>query len=727
MPTPRKKTADQVIGRAAGKPVNPMYMSWDGKLVPDAAERSKAFAAMNDAVEAFSGVYRSTAGWHQDFSNLAPNVSGRPGLTRDGYERFRPGEAVPVKPKDILMQCDSMYQRVGLIRNIIDLMGDFTTQGVRVVHPNKRIEKFYQNWWKRVSGDSVSERFANLSYRLANVPIKWQTAKIRASDQDKINRSVATPDMEIEHLKTPSKEIPWNYVFLHPACLETVGGPLASFVGSPVYGIKLPDNLRRIITAPRTDEESALVSKLPADIIEASRASKPVILDPDKTRVFFYKKDDWQEWALPITYAIMDDIFLLEKLKLADFAALDGAISNIRIIKIGSLEHKIAPTRAAAQKLSEILESHTGVGTLDLVWGPDIEMLESSTTVHQFLGEGKYTATLNNIYAGLGIPPTLTGTFGASGTTNNYISLQTLVQRLEYGRSLLRQFWEEQFEIVRQAMGFRFAAKLEFDMPNLGDIQAMYKLLIDLSDRELISDELLRQKFKHDPEMERVRVNRESRDREEGRLVKKASPFHDPQFELAIKKIFAQTGVVTPSELGIELEEKKAGEKPALDMKAPPGVPGVKGPAAKKKGVPGQGRPKNKKDSTKRKTKTFTPRSKAVLEIWAGVTQAAIAEVVNPLILERFQKKNMRSLTNEEAAIAERIRFETLWNLTPMGEVSEATILAALQAGGVHEKVFASSDSLIAGISKDLNRKLTLDEIRTVQAAMYARYYGEGV
>jgi len=107
----------------------------------------------------------------------------------------------------------------------------------------------------------------------------------------------------------------------------------------------------------------------------------------EQIRVFHYKKDDWLEWAYPMIYAIMDDVILLEKLRLADIAALDGAISQIRIFKLGSLEHKIAPSRAAASKLAEILESHTGVGTIDLVWGPDIELIESSTQVHQFLGE----------------------------------------------------------------------------------------------------------------------------------------------------------------------------------------------------------------------------------------------------------------------------------------------------------------------------------------------------
>ena len=97
---------------------------------------------------------------------------------------------------------------------------------------------------------------------------------------------------------------------------------------------------------------------------------------------------------------------------------------------------------------------------MDLVWGPDIELMETNSNVHQFLGEEKYKPHLNNIYAGLGIPPTLTGTFGTSGTTNNYMSLKTLTQRLEYGRDRLIDFWNKEIAMIQKAMGFKLPATI---------------------------------------------------------------------------------------------------------------------------------------------------------------------------------------------------------------------------------------------------------------------------
>ena len=113
-----------------------------------------------------------------------------------------------------------------------------------------------------------------------------------------------------------------------------------------------------------------------------------------------------------------------------DMMYRDGAISQVRLWRLGSLEHEIFPTDAAVSKLADILISNPGGGAFDLIWGPELDFKESGTNVHQFLGSEKYEPVLNNIYAGLGIPPTLTGSATSSGFTNNYISLKTLVQRL---------------------------------------------------------------------------------------------------------------------------------------------------------------------------------------------------------------------------------------------------------------------------------------------------------
>jgi hypothetical protein len=714
----------------AQTPNEQAYVAWGDDLASkkEALEKSSESMSEYTLVQKASGMRR----YGLDYSNLDKNTSGRPGLTRSDYDYFRPDEAVPREIKMVIRRAEDIYQRVGLVKNVIDLMGDFASQGIRLVHKNKRIERFYRQWFKKIRGKDRSERFLNNLYKSGNVVINRQTGKLSLKVADKLYNSIASPDLQIQDLsevQLEKREIPWIYTFIDPFLVDIAAGALSSFTSSKAYELQLPPELRKLINNPKTDAEKKVVAGLPTQIIAAAKSRLPYPLDTNKTLVYHYKKDDWQSWAFPMVYAIMDDINVIEKLKLADMAALDGAISNIRIFKLGSLEHKIAPTKAATAKLAQILGNNVGGGTMDLVWGPDIELLESKTAVHQFLGEGKYIPHMNSVYAGLGIPPTLTGTFGAAGTTNNFISLKTLTQRLQYGRDVLIDFWEQEIALVQKAMGFRYPARIEFDRMDLSNEDTEKSLLVQLADRNLVSDELIQTRFGLDPDMEKTRLNKESRDREGKRMVKKAGPWFDPQVENALKKIALQGGSVAPSQVGLELEKKKSGEKTALELKQPPAsAPSTK--LAKDSpeslpGSPGQGRPKNSKDTEQRKTKVFKPQTGARLLLWASEAQDKISQIINPILLEFYNKKNLRSLSSEETREIDLIKTKILFTLDPLSTIASDKIIDIL--GNLSQ--FDKNETIIAysvwlkELKADLNKDLSVDEHKQAKASFYSMVY----
>jgi hypothetical protein len=708
------------------------YITWGDENLDD---KRMALDEASKALDEFTIVQKSTANnsrYRLDFSNVDGPTSGRPGLTRRDYDYFRPEESIPTHIKGILNKADVIYNRVGLVKNVIDLMGDFACQGIRLVHPNKRIERFYRNWFDKINGEERSERFLNNLYRVGNIVINRQTAKISVKVEDALYKTVGSPDLIVNQIesKIEKREIPWKYTFIDPVYVDIVGGPLSSFVGDKTYSIVIPASLRKIINSPKNDAERQIINQLPPAIVEAAKTRKPFLLDPGKTLVFHYKKDDWKTWAYPMVYSIMDDINIIEKLKLADLAALDGAISNVRIFKLGSLEHKIAPTPAAANKLSSILQNNVGGGTIDLVWGPDIEMLESKTSVHQFLGEGKYTPHLNSVYAGLGIPPTLTGTFGAAGTTNNFISLKTLTQRLQYGRKVLTAFWKKEIAMVQRAMGFRFPAKIEFDRMDLSNEEAEKALLIQLADRNIISDELIQRVFGFDPDIEKNRLNREQRERKTNRMVRKAGPFFDANFETAAKKMAMQLGLVSPSEIGIELEKKKKGELNATEMKAKfatikdsPKINNI-GPE-RLPGQPQQGRPKNSKDSTKRKSKEFAPQTGASLNIWAIDIQEKISDIINPILLDFYNKKNMRSLSSSEYNEAEETKAKIFFSIEPFSEITNNLVLEKLNTINSIEisNKYMQYKNFTKLLVAEINRPLTAEETKYTKSYLYQLVY----
>jgi hypothetical protein len=727
----KKYSKNDVIQNARTVPEN-AYVTWGDDL----SSKQEALKESSASLDEFTMVEKAQGGrrFGLDYSNLDGVSGGRPGLTRSDYYYFRPDEAPPQKIKEIIRRSEDIYQRVGLVKNVIDLMGDFASQGIRIVHKNKRIERFYRRWFKKIEGKDRSERFLNNIYKTGNIVIDRRTAKLSLKVTDKLYQSMGSADLQISDIDVvpvvEKREVPWKYTFIDPAYVDVAAGSLSSFVSSSnkTYELQLPASLRKVINTPKTDAEKQIVASLPLEIIQAAKSKKPYSLDPNKTLVFHYKKDDWQAWAYPMIYAIMDDITVIEKLKLADMAALDGAISNIRIFKLGNLEHRIAPTKAATAKLAQILGNNVGGGTMDLVWGPDIELIESKTNVHQFLGEGKYVPHMNSVYAGLGIPPTLTGTFGAAGTTNNFISLKTLTQRLQYGRDVLVEFWEKEIALVQKAMGFKYPAKIEFDRMDLSNEDTEKALLIQLADRNLISDELIQTRFGFDPDMEKSRLNREHRERKTDRMINKAGPWHDPQFTNALKKIALQAGVASPSQVGLELEKKKSGEKSALEMRqqaVPPKLGTGPGPTQSLPKEPGEGRPKLSNDKEKRKTKVFKPQTGASLMIWANKAQDNISEIMNPILLEFYNKKNLRSMSSLESQEAEIIKTKMLFSFQPYVKIDESSVLAAFNNidKKEHNHIIETYKNWLKEIANELNTQLSVEEQKQAKASFYSMVY----
>lgn len=620
--------------------------------------RSQAMSQFSDNVGEYCGLSKAQGSTYRNFTDIEPNRSVKPGFSHLDYYAFRPNEAVPSQQRKAIKMCMDAYDKVGIIRNIIDLMGDFGSQGIQIVHQNKSVERFYQQWFKSVNGKERSERFLNNLYKTGNVILYRSYAK--ATPQiEKYMKSLAS-DIKVEIPNMTNREIPWRYNFFNPLNVEHKDGALSLFLGKSSYLVNLGTFFDRFVDG---DIQSDVVNTLPDNMKQAlNNGQRKVPLDTNRLSVFHYKKDDWQLWANPMIYAILDDIIMLEKMRLADLSALDGAISNIRLWTLGSLEHKILPNKPAINKLRDILASNVGGGTMELVWGPELTFKESNSEVYKFLGSEKYTAVLNSIYAGLGVPPTLTGmATNGGGFTNNFISLKTLVERLQYGRDLLIKFWEKEIELVRRSMGFRNKAYIQFDQMSLSDESAEKNLLIQLADRDIISHETLLSRFKEIPQVEKIRLQREVEERSDDKNPNKAGPYHSPQHKENLEKIALQTNQILPQDVGIKTSIPKNLLVPqpiAQPISSPNNVD--KAPSSP------NGRPQFSKDSQKRKQRIAKPRSTpsvAELIVWAETSWDNISNILNNAYLNCKNKKNLRQLTKAEFEDLETLKVDVLTNL----------------------------------------------------------------
>lgn len=691
----------------------------------------------------FSGQANSSKFTSSELTRMKSIASDRV-HTRSGFNKAdrlqqRSEEELPTGHKAIISTCQAMYRKVGMIRNIIDLMSDFASEGLEIKHPIKSQQRFYQSWARRTDIASRAHDFMKLLLRDANVIVRRKTAIIPKPVAKEMSKAEATAEVvgltsveealveekpekiKKEIPKVTPREIPWQYTFISPTVIEKIGGDIGQFFGGKEIALRIPTELKRAINKPKTKAEQDLIAKLPQEIVSAVKSKTKkgdlVALDPDKMYIDYYKKDDWEDWGTPFLYGILEDVMLKDKMKLADLAALDGVINVTRIWKLGDHKEKILPTEAAVNRLLDILQHNVGGGQQDVIWDSMIDMIVEYPPIDKILGDEKYRAVNRDIMKGLGIPEALVG--GVDLATRNaetaFVQLKTLIERLEYVRGKCIRWLQNELAIVARAMGFNNVPTIVFETMSLRDEAAEKQLMIQLVDRGIISDQAIHDLFGLDFATELRKIKEEQKIRDVNpKILEKSNPYYRSTTQLELQHQFK-----------VELEKlKQSGKTGNTDELSERGGDNPNGDQPRDSGDNEVGRPPNTPETNPRDTRT--EKTLSVYKVKAEGLMSKIDAIIDPLYLKNHDIKNMRALTKGQTQELENVKLAVLAAIGsddvvtgPLIHERSKPIYAGLT------KVFKSSfeDTLVCH-AEILGRPAKLNERRSIAASTWASMRG---
>lgn len=637
--------------------------------------------------------------------SIAKDINLRPGNNRHDYYNQRTNDKLPTDHADIIRSCQAVYRKVGMVRNIIDLMTDFASEGLELEHSIKTQERFFKEWARRVDLNGRVHDFMKLMMRDANVIVRRKNALITRPVIKEMTRAIQHERLEkIKPTKTQNKkhEIPWKYTFLSPVIVEKIGGEVGRFFGSDSLGIRIHRTLANAIQNPATPTEKKLVSQLPSEVLASARKTGSLIpLDMDKIYVDYYKKDDWEDWGTPFLYGVLEDILFKEKMRLADIAALDGVINVVRLWKLGNSDQQIMPTSAAVDKLINILQHNTGGGVMDLVWDDMIDLHVEYPPTDKILGPDKYISVNIDIVRGIGIPDSLIGgsVAGTGNASSVFAQLKTLAERLEYVRGRAIRWMEGELRLVADAMGFKHIPNINFGIMSLRDEAAEKQLIVQLLDRGIISAQKAAETFgtNYMIELERLKEEQKVRETHPG-ILEKSDPYHRPfsvmdkQNELAIKLEKVK------QDIGGSGVDKGGGDNPSGDQ-------------PKNESVNTPGRPSIVKDTTPRDKRT--PTSQSVLHIIAHTLLDDVDQLFDAEYIRQHKVKNMRSLTKAQRHELEITKRGILSVLRPGDTVTKKLVAARIDgAEKVAEQMAVIFDDFMTEFSQSNQKMPTANERR---------------
>ena len=365
--------------------------------------------------------------------------------------------------RDVVILCQKAYYNFAVFRNVIDLMTEFSSTNLYFTGGSQKSRDFLDALFKKIDMQSFLDRFFREYYRSGNVFIHRFDTKIQPDDLRRITQTYGGSKLTsfAEEGKLPSR-----YIILNPADIQ-MGGNISFFSG--LYYKILTDYEMERIKNPKTEEDQQVYDSLDPETKKALKGRNLGIislkLDPDKVTPVFYKKQDYEPFAVPMGYPVLEDINWKQEMKKMDMALTRTTNQAILLITMGSelKDGSLNINQRSIETMQKLFENQS-VGKV---------LVSDYTTKAQFvipdiagiLDPKKYSVVNQDIQMGLN-----NILVGEDKFANTSIKIQVLIERLKQGRdAFINQFLNHEIKRICKSLGFKNYPKANFQEIELKD------------------------------------------------------------------------------------------------------------------------------------------------------------------------------------------------------------------------------------------------------------------
>lgn len=361
-----------------------------------------------------------------------------------------------VDVRDAVILCQKAYYNFAVVRNIIDLMTEFSVGDIYFRGGGKSGQDFFSAFCNKINMWNFQDQFYREYYRSGNVIIFRHDAEIQPADVKKITQVFGEAGQVVVEKNT----IPARYTILNPADIKMIG---TSNFSDGLYFKMLSDFELERIRNPQTEEDVAVFNSLPEEAQkEIKKGSRAIIipLDVNKTAFVFYKKQAYEPFAVPMAYPVLEDISAKAEMKKIDLAIARTMQQIILVVTAGAEPDKGGINKNNLEALKALFANQS-IGRV-LVADYTTKAEFKSPAVSELLSPAKYEILDRDINIGLNNIFTSNEKFA-----NQAQRVEIFVARLVHARkAFLNDFLLPEIKRISKSLGFK-----NFPTPYYEDVE----------------------------------------------------------------------------------------------------------------------------------------------------------------------------------------------------------------------------------------------------------------
>jgi hypothetical protein len=378
-----------------------------------------------------------------------------------------------VNVREAIELCQKAYANVAVFRNAIDIMSEFANTDIFLEGGTSKSREFFQDWFKKINIWNLKDQYFREYYRSGNVFLYRVDGKFTINDFMKLTSS-GSPESRIVN------QIPVRYILLNP--FDVVAKRTSTFAVGAFEKILSEYEMARLQN-PITEEDKDIFNGLDPEVQEAIKKGTyykdglKIKIDPAKLSYSFYKKQDYEPFAIPFGYPVLEDINAKLELKKMDQAITRTVENVVLLITMGTEPDKggINPQNLTAMQALFKNESVGRVLISDYTTKADFVIPD----LNKVLGKEKYAILNEDIKQGL--QNIVVGEEKYSATE---VKAQIFTDRLKEARhAFLNDFLQKEIKRIAMDLGFRSyptAAFKDIDMRDETQLMRAATRLIEL-------------------------------------------------------------------------------------------------------------------------------------------------------------------------------------------------------------------------------------------------------
>jgi hypothetical protein len=359
--------------------------------------------------------------------------------------------------RDAVILCQKCYYNFAIFRNTIDLMTEFSSSNIYFQGGSQKSRDFFSALFKKINISDLQDKFFREYYRSGNVFLYRFDTKIKDADISKITQTFGLTSKA-------SVSLPARYIILNPADVQ-IGGSINFAVGR-YYKILSDYELERLKN-PKTDEDKEVFNSLPKEtqnlIMQKGVGILSIPLERDKIAAAFYKKQDYEPFAVPMGFPVLEDINWKAEMKKMDMAITRTMQQAVLLITMGDTPNNGGINQKNLEAMRSLFENQS-IGRV---------LIADYTTKAQFvipeignlIGPEKYEVVDRDIQIGLN-----NILIGSEKFANTSIKVQVFMERLKQARqTFITEFLVPEIRRISKDLGFKNYPEPVFEDIDLKD------------------------------------------------------------------------------------------------------------------------------------------------------------------------------------------------------------------------------------------------------------------